>query len=56
MECLPRSKLFKTDKNKILECINGLKSQFKKWFFKQIWGWQYYNYKVTLFPNVMSET
>jgi hypothetical protein len=30
MECLSRSKLFKTDKNKILECINGLKSQFKK--------------------------
>jgi hypothetical protein len=29
-ECLSRSKLFKTDKNKILECINGLKSQFKK--------------------------
>ena len=28
MECLSRSKLFKTDKNKILECINGLKSQF----------------------------
>jgi hypothetical protein len=36
-ECLSRSKLFKTDKNKILECINGLKSQFKKKrFFKQI--------------------
>ncbi len=30
MKCLSRSKLFKTDKNKILECINGLKSQFKK--------------------------
>ena len=30
LECLSRSKLFKTDKNKILECINGLKSQFKK--------------------------
>jgi hypothetical protein len=29
-ECLSRYKLFKTDKNKILECINGLKSQFKK--------------------------
>ncbi len=30
MECLSRSKLFKTDKNKILECINGLQSQFEK--------------------------
>jgi hypothetical protein len=27
-ESLPRSKLFKADKNKILDCINGLKSQF----------------------------
>ncbi len=37
MECLSRSKLFKTDKNKILECINGFKSQFKKKrYFKQI--------------------
>jgi hypothetical protein len=26
MECSSRSKLFKTDKNKILEWINGLKS------------------------------
>jgi hypothetical protein len=55
MECLSRSKLFKADKNKILECINGLKSQFfKKAIFKQIWGRQYYNFKVTLFPYVMS--
>jgi hypothetical protein len=30
MECLSRSNVFKTDKNKILECINGQKSQFKK--------------------------
>jgi hypothetical protein len=39
MECLSRSKLFKTDKNNILECINGLKNQLKKKrFFKQILG------------------
>jgi hypothetical protein len=30
MESLSRSKLFKDDKNKILDCINGLRSQFKK--------------------------
>jgi hypothetical protein len=30
MERLPRSKLFKADKNKILDYINGLKSQFFK--------------------------
>ena len=30
MKSLPWSKLFKADKNKILDCINGLKSQFKK--------------------------
>jgi hypothetical protein len=30
MESLSRSKLFKDDKNKILDCINGLKSQLKK--------------------------
>ena len=30
MESLFRSKLFKADKNKILDFINGLKSQFKK--------------------------
>ncbi len=30
MESLPLSKLFKADKNKISDCINGLKSQFKK--------------------------
>jgi hypothetical protein len=35
MESLSRSKLFKADKNKILECINGLKIQLKKKrFFK----------------------
>ena len=35
MERLSRSKLFKTDKNKILDCIIGPKSQFKKKrFFK----------------------
>jgi hypothetical protein len=26
----PRSKLFKADNNKILNCINGLKSRFKR--------------------------
>ena len=37
MESLSRSKLFKDGKNKILDCINGLKSQIKKKrFFKQI--------------------
>ncbi len=30
MESLPWSKLFKADNSKILDCINGLKSQFFK--------------------------
>ena len=35
MESLPRSKLFKADYSKILDGINGLKSQFfiKNFFF-----------------------
>jgi hypothetical protein len=26
LECFPRSKLFKADNSKILDCVNGLKS------------------------------
>jgi hypothetical protein len=58
MESQSWSRLFKADNNKNLDHINAQKSRFfnKKRLFKLIWVWNLYNYKVTLFPNVMSGT